>query len=172
MKRRLIVGTINHWPDDGEWENTHVDISAREIWDVEKGPVPVDIVADLADGLPMIRPGRFDEVRCHHVLEHMTLPAVKCGIDAVWRVLKRGGVFDVEVPDMDRIAQAWVNEEYPKEDLQQWIYGEQLPRHEPGDNHRYGFWADKLRVLLEIVGFEVPAREETGLAVRYIARKP
>ena len=171
MKRRLIVGTINHWRDDEEWENVHVDISPREIWDVELGPVPVDVVADLGEKLPFGM-WEFDEVRCHHVLEHMHIEGIVRGVSEVFRVLKGEGIFDVEVPDMDRVCKAWVKGEYPKEDLQQWIYGEQLPNHELGDDHRYGLWEEKLRGILEDAQFIVPKREKTGLALRFLARKP
>ena len=176
MKTRLIAGTINFWPNDDEWTNIHLDISDRGIYDANDGRaqfVPPDIVADLADGLPMIVDDTFNEVRLHHVLEHLSLEANKAALAAVFRVLKPGGCADIEVPDMDAICHSWVQGIYTPDQLQQWIYGEQLKNHEPGDSHRYGFWEERLRDLLVDVGFAVDERlDPGGLALRVIARKP
>jgi len=172
VKKRLIAGTINHWADDEVWHNVHLDISDRGIHDAAIGAfVQPDVVADLSNGLPMFGDDTFDEVRAHHVLEHIPYGG-PLAIAAIFRVLKPGGVFDVEVPDMDRIAKAWVDGEHDHADLQQWIYGEQLKNHEPGDSHRFAFSEDVLRDLLMAAGFTVGERMETGLALRLIATKP
>lgn len=176
MKTRLIAGTINFWPSDDEWQNTHLDISDRGIYDANDGRarfVSPEIVANLADGLPMIVDASFDEVRLHHVLEHLSLEANKAALTAVYRVLKPGGWADIEVPDMEAICHAWVEGVYSPDQLQQWIYGEQLKNHEPGDSHRYGFWEDRLLEILGGIGFVVTERlDPGGLALRVIARKP
>lgn len=172
MRRVLIAGTINHRVSDDSVEYVHLDISPRDIWHPEEGAVPVDIVADLADGLPMFESDTFDEVIAHHVLEHLTREGGRRAMAAIFRVLKPGGLFDVEVPDMDRICEAWLAETFSRHDLQQWIYGENLPNHEAGDSHRFGYWEDEMRVTLEAIGFRVGRREETGLALRFRAVKP
>ncbi len=173
MKTRLIAGTINHIADDSEWHNIHLDVSDRGIHDAEIGAmVQPDVVADLSQWLPMFADDTFDEVRAHHVLEHLTSQQGLNALIAIYRVLKPGGEFDVEVPDMDRICDAWVKRDHSALDLQQWVFGEQLANHEPGDNHRFGYNEELLRERLVAQGFEVGEREETDLALRLIARKP
>lgn len=176
MKTRLIAGTINHKSSDGEWTNVHLDISSRGIYQSTDGRgrfVKPEVVADLAGGLPMFEEGNFDEVRLDHVLEHMPLEANALALAAVFRVLKPGGVADIAVPDMDAVCQAWVDGRFTKDELQQWIYGEELKHHEPGDSHRFGFWEDRLRGLLEEIGFTVSEPlSPGGLELRVLATKP
>jgi ubiquinone/menaquinone biosynthesis C-methylase UbiE len=175
MKKRLIAGTINHRANDEEWENVHLDISSRGIYDENQGRarfVPPDVVADLSDGLPMFDRDTFDEVRLNHVLEHLPLEPLKLTLAAVFRVLKPGGVADIEVPDMDAVCKAWVDGQYTRDQLQQWIFGEQLKHHEPGDSHRYGFWEERLRELLHAAGFVAGERIDAGLGLHLLAQKP
>ena len=170
-KLRLYAGTINRHPDTEEWHNLHLDASPRDIWDPElERPVAPDFVANLADELPMFADDTFDEIVCHHVLEHMTYGQATLALRAMYRVLKPGGSLDVETPDMQRIAEGWVNKTYTESDLQQWIHGEDLGG--DFDGHRYSWSADSLAKLLRQEGFKHGQREETGLAVRYVAHKP
>lgn len=63
------------------------------------------------DVVPFFRPGvlgsvvelpfadeHFEEVRCHHVLEHMERRDLVPAMNEMWRVLQPGGVVDIEVP--------------------------------------------------------------------------
>ena len=68
----------------------------------------------------------FDEIVCHHVLEHMTYGQATLSVRAMYRILKPGGILDVETPDMQRICEAWVSKDHSESDLQQWIYGEDM----------------------------------------------
>lgn len=170
MKVRLLAGTINHWQDDEEWRNVHLDITDRPIYDSELNMMLApDVVADLADELPMFADESFDEVRCHHVLEHMNYERATLAVQSIHRVLKSDGVFDVETPDMGKIAKAWVNREHKESDLQQWIHGEDLQG--AYDGHRYSFSARSLKTLIQNAGFQIVETPPTGLAVRYIAKK-
>lgn len=169
-KLRLVAGTINAWPDDAEWRNYTLDICPREIWDRDlPGPIAPDFVADLADF--DFKAETFDEIRAHHVLEHMTYPQAAEAVGNVWRLLKPGGVFDVEVPDMDAVAAAWHTGDHSPEDLQQWIYGEQLSNHTAADSHRYGWTEPALREILTAHSFTVGNRYAEGLALRFTATK-
>lgn len=170
MKVRLLAGTINHWQDDDEWRNVHLDITDRSIYDSSLNMMlRPDVVADLADELPMFENEVFDEVRCHHVLEHMTYERATLAVRAIHRVLKHDGVFDVETPDMGRVAKAWVDQAHKESDLQQWIHGEDLGG--AFDGHRYSFSARSLKTLIQDAGFKIMETPETGLAVRYVAQK-
>ena len=58
----------------------------------------VDIVADASEHIPL-ETGSVDEIRCIHVLEHVTRDKYPLMLREMHRVLKPGGVLYVEVPD-------------------------------------------------------------------------
>jgi SAM-dependent methyltransferase len=170
VKHRLIAGTINYYYAEPGWTNTHLDVTARGIYDGERGMfVQPEIVADLSKELPMIQDAAFDEVKLHHVLEHMTREQATHSLRAIHRILKPDGVLDIEVPDLNRVCRAWVEGELDLDGLNQWLYGEQLG--EEADLHRFGWTAESLRLKLQAEGFDVPGAEDTGHAVRFRARK-
>jgi predicted SAM-dependent methyltransferase len=171
MKLRLIAGTINWYHPEEGWMNYHLDVSDRGIWDPE---IQMTVYPQFVQGIEDLgnfREETFDEIQAHHVLEHLDFESGGLAIAGFHRILKEGGVLDIEVPDIGRVMEAWINGDHTPEDLQQWIYGEQLTRHEPGDSHRYGYREFSLRLALGEAGFTVPAREETGLALRFRAVK-
>lgn len=172
LKHRLIAGTINRYaPEDG-WRNWHMDVSERPIWSAELAmSVRPEFVMDL--GSPEVqaafRPGMFDEIRSHHVLEHMSWPQAGLAVANARYLLKQSGIFDVEVPAVDKCIDAYAAGELSLEGLQQWLYGEELPEHQPGDSHRTAFTVSRLRGLLADNGF-VPGDEiEAGYAARFRA---
>lgn len=169
MKKRIHIGTINRHREDG-WLVWDADISDRGIWDSEIDmAVCPDFILDAAE-MPNFRDDTFDEVVFHHVLEHISLSRAVLVIREIRRILVPGGVLDIEVPDMDRIAEAWVSGEHEKSDLQQWLYGEDLGAgHHPEDTHRSAWSGETLKAFLEEEGFSVGDRLPTGLAVRYLA---
>lgn len=172
MKHRLVAGTINHRADDGEWRNWHLDVENRGIWSADlEITVQPDFVADIAQ-LPIFRDEMFDEVRAHHVLEHLAHDRALLALDEFHRILVPGGILDVEVPDIARVIDAYTAGTLDHSGLSQWLYGEQLPDHTPGDSHRFP-WTDLfLYDALEAADFEVGDPEDTGLAVRFRAVKP
>jgi predicted SAM-dependent methyltransferase len=171
VKLRLIAGTINHWPDDGEWHNVTLDVSNRGVWDRELDmPLQPDFVGDIAS-LPQFRDDTFNEVRLHHVLEHLAPARGELALAELHRILKSGGVLDIEVPDLDKIAAAYTAGELDHAGVSQWLLGEQLANHESGDSHR-SLWTESiLSAALEAAGFAVGDPEETGLATRFRAVK-
>lgn len=169
MKLRLIAGTINWYHPEEGWMNYHLDVSDRGIWDPEINMTVYPQFVQGIEDLGNFREETFDEIRAHHVLEHLDKESGELALAGFWRILKDEGVLDIEVPDIGRVVDAWHEHEHTPEALQQWIYGEQLTRHEPGDSHRYGYDEYSLRDALQGAGFTVPAREETGLAVRFRA---
>lgn len=172
LKLRLIAGTINVYVPEEGWLNVHLDVSPRLIWHpILKRPVQPEFVCDIAE--TPFPDGQFDEVRCSHVFEHLSASHGEEAAAEVHRILRPGGAFDIETPDLDRIARAWIERTMTTSSLNQWLYGEDLGRgHTDGDTHRCGYNERLLRALLEGVGFEVGEREETGLAVRFVAVKP
>jgi ubiquinone/menaquinone biosynthesis C-methylase UbiE len=165
----LIAGTINHHPDTEEVRYVHLDASARDIYDAELELfVQPDVVANLADELPMFRDNMFDEVICDHVFEHIPADKMPIVLLALRRVLKKkDGRLTVETPNMSKIAQAWVNREYPEAELQQWIHGEDVGG--AFDGHRYSYSPESLRQELEAGNFQILEEIDKGLAIRFVA---
>jgi ubiquinone/menaquinone biosynthesis C-methylase UbiE len=172
VRYRLIAGTINRYEPEEGWTNVHMDVSPRPIWmgDLRFAVLP-DVIGSIAS-MPDFRNEMFDAVQLWHVLEHLSYDDANDALAEVFRILKPLGVLDVEVPDVARVVDAWLAGQLDDDGFQQWIYGEQLPRHEPGDSHRWGWWEPTLRAALHVAGFQVGEREETGLALRFIATKP
>lgn len=57
----------------------------------------VDIVADLTEPWP-IKPGSFDRIEAHHVLEHIPHDDLPQVFRRAFEALRAGGTFHVEVP--------------------------------------------------------------------------
>jgi SAM-dependent methyltransferase len=172
VKHRLVAGTINHWPESEDgWRTWTLDVSDRGIWDRELNmsvrPHFVMSVADLAD----FRADTFDEIRCHHVLEHVRLDEAEQAVRGFWRILKPGGILDVETPDVLRVIDAWNRDELDLAGLNQWLYGEHLANHEAGDTHKTGWSKGSLWNLLAAAGFELVEQPDAGYAVRYVVTK-
>lgn len=163
MKRRLIAGTINRYEAEPGWENVHLDKSAHR---------PVQIVADLVD-LSAIGDAEFDEVRCWQVLEHLPRDDAPKALAEMCRVLRPGGVLDIEVPAIDRVAAAIVEETYPLADLLRMIYGDDAPMPDAHLNvHRWGWTPASLAAALIDAGFGPPVPiDEESLQIRYRATR-
>lgn len=172
MKLRLVAGTINDYQAEPGWRNYSLDASARPVWDEVLGMgVQPDFVMDIAS-MPDFRPEMFDEVRLHHVLEHLTRKQGVHAVRELCRVLKPGGVLDIEVPDLDRLCEAWIARRFEPHELCQWFYSEDVDMPDAHLNaHRYGYNEETLSALLSDNGFDTGARLETGLAVRFRAVK-
>lgn len=175
MKLCLVVGTINrYYPAEG-WANYHVDVSPRPIWDRHANiGVQPDFVLDIADPDAVhttFREGMFDAVRLHHVLEHLPRPRGLVALENLAWLLTDGGELDIEVPDFLRVARAWLADEIDHAGAEQWVLGEQLSTHEPGDSHRALYTEPVLRAALDEAGFLCGDREETGYALRFVARR-
>ena len=56
-----------------------------------------DVTHDIENRLPF-PDNHFDEVRAHHILEHVHTEKKTFVMYEVWRVLKPGGVADIELP--------------------------------------------------------------------------
>lgn len=185
MNLRLIVGTINDWPDEDGWRNFTLDANPRGVWNRDLSmTVAPSFVGDVRN-LSEFRDETFDEVRLHHVLEHLPrteyldgaeppFPGSHEALSEVARVLKQGGVLDVEVPDVDRILEAYENGDLDLPGLSQWLLGEQLANHALFDCHRSIWTSHGVRVAVAAVGLAVPdvGTESSGYAVRFRAVKP
>lgn len=168
-KLRLVAGTINSYEAEEGWQNYHLDVTTRGVWDRKLNmAVQPEFIGDIAD-LVDFRDEMFDAVQLWHVLEHLSYDRGMSALRELRRILVPHGRLDIEVPDMDRIVEAWVSEEHSRDDLQQWIYGEDIG--DAADYHRYGWTADSLADALRETGFGILEMPDTGLAVRYIAER-
>jgi len=69
--------------------------------DVDPSTEP-DILADIEDRIPC-NDETFDEIRCHHILEHIETKNKVKVLGELWRVLKKDGILDIEVPNFPSV---------------------------------------------------------------------
>lgn len=124
-----------------------------------EGYLNVDI-QEPADAIMDIRRLEFqdnslDEVISSHVLEHLSMHETIGVIQEMHRVLKSGGLIKIEVPDLEYCLTEWLNT--PENDENKWgfnlmrIFGNQVNEYE---YHKTGFTKQRLRNLLEAIGFK------------------
>ena len=70
--------------------------SDYETLDKEPKTFP-DHLCNIEDGLPF-DDNSFDEVRASHILEHIHTEKKTFVMYEIWRVLKKGGICDIELP--------------------------------------------------------------------------
>ena len=94
----------------------------------------------------------MDEVLSTHILEHLKNDDVPLAMKAVYRVLKIGGVWNIEVPDL-----LWLFNDFlqmPEDQRWGWklqtIFG--MQNHE-GEYHKTGFSDYRLGKMLKDTGF-------------------
>jgi SAM-dependent methyltransferase len=182
MKRRLIAGTINRYPAEKGWENVHLDKSPRPLYDLERRRfgTPAEIVAgfeELLEDEHLELAGSFDEVRCWQALEHLPPKVAPVALRGFRRVLKPGGVLDVEVPNVEAVVLAWIEGELPRDDALANIYGSATKLADDHLNaHRWGYTPVSLRELLHAEGFrgitQIDGKAPVVAPLRYRAESP
>lgn len=182
MRHRLIAGTINRYPDADGWQNTHLDKSARRLYDHDRRREgdPAEIICgleDLIDRHDLIRDGAFDEVRCWQALEHLTPAAAPRALEGFRRVLAPGGILDVEVPDVEAIVVAWIRGDLGRDEALGNLYGQATKLADDHLNaHRWGYTPFSLRELLAGAGFAaidlIPGEAPVVAPLRYRAISP
>jgi len=113
--------------------------------------VDLYLPADYADDICSLKsfPDNVaDEVRTFHVLEHLPDQKLVLAMDNVFRILKPGGVWVIEVPDLIWVLQNFID----TPEIARWgwkmqtIFG--LQNHE-GEYHRTGFSIERLGSMLK-----------------------
>jgi SAM-dependent methyltransferase len=173
VKYRLIAGTINVYEPEEGWKNYHLDVTDRGVWDRDLNmAVRPEFIGDIAN-LVDFRDDTFDVIQAWHVLEHLPRHRGNSALREFFRVLKPGGLLDIEVPDMVRVCTAWLTGELNDDEFAQWAYGEDIgDKGNPADFHRYGWNEVSLQKELIAESYEIVEQPDTGLACRFIARKP
>ena len=111
-----------------------------------------DYVGD-ASKLPC-KSATVEQIETYHVIEHIPRPSVQHLLAEWFRVLKPGGNVVIECPDFDQAVREYFD---GNEERLYSIYGRQRF---PGDAHHWGYNAERLRVLLESVGFTEVVQKE------------
>ncbi len=129
--------------------------------DVLPNPGVVDVLGSCTD-LSAFADGTVEEIYASHVFEHLDhvreLPAA---ILEARRVLKKGGLLRVAVPDLEVLARLVLE---PRMDIHnrfevvRMLYGGQT---DSADYHKMGFTFDVLKRFLEQDGFTHVRRVET-----------
>ena len=125
--------------------------------DRRQGYINVDAYVSSADlqmdvfDLPL-DDGVADEIFSSHMLEHLGKHEVPRVLKTWHRVLKPGGILRLNVPDLSWVVENWLR--LPEAQRWGWaldtIFG--LQTH-PGEYHKTGFTADRIRGLLSWAGF-------------------
>jgi len=68
-------------------------------------PWHLDIMCDMAKGLPFLPDGQFDAVYSEALLEHVTRPVDSAILRDCFRALRPGGHVRIAIPDLER----WIN---------------------------------------------------------------
>lgn len=127
----------------------------------------LDMVADAWDiDLP---DGSLDEVLALGVMEHLTYEQFHATVENVRRMLRPGGVFLFDVPDLVAWCRYLVHPEtspFDRRHVLSTLYGWQRW---PGDEHKSGWTADML--LEALYGFRVTFDVEAFLARGYQRRR-
>lgn len=140
---KLNIGCINY--KDGY---IHIDVDNHKLW--KNGElVPLDIIAD-ARRLPF-KDNEVDEIYTSHMLEHLGRFEYMDALREFYRVLKTGGLLDIEVPDLLSICKQFIEEPNKRRVLLQHIYGGQSFS---TDFHKTGFTLEILTEDLISVGFK------------------
>lgn len=114
--------------------------------------VKADIQGDILD-LPFPDES-VEKINCSHVLEHLPIKDGPKALAECFRVLKVGGEMEIEVPDLEKVMQTFLN--LPEDKKWGWhiqsIFGLQ---DNEGEFHKNGFTIARLLELLKGTGFNI-----------------
>lgn len=122
--------------------------------DVNKKVHP-DIVADVTKGL-LFEDSSIQEIIAIHFLEHLFKIQVEPFLKECYRVLKPGGILEIEIPDVEKMTKAFGQKKIDFQTYIRRIFGGIAvdKTYIPG-MHKWG-WSEKtVKELLEKLKFEV-----------------
>jgi len=109
----------------------------------------VDVVTDITRGLPF-RSESVDEIASCGTLEHFSRSELETILREFFRVIKKGGLLKIGVPDLQRIINAYALGTIEHEVVNQYLYGRGKDAY---DLHRMAFDFEGLFGLLKDTGF-------------------
>jgi SAM-dependent methyltransferase len=121
-----------------------------------------DVVADIAEGLPLDLHLSFDIVLASHVLEHIDRRRVVGAIKNIRSALRYGGLAYLVVPSLEWCARELLRDR-PSDAVLPMIYGEPDTPHEA---HVMGFTLMMLRHVTGMAGLHVRDAYQTGFTIR------
>ena len=123
--------------------------SSEEFINVDVLPLPhIHHVHNITD-LSMFPDGSVDMLYASHVVEHLPKKDFDATIQEWRRVLRKGGVFRLSVPDFDNLVEVYVKEGRNPDLIQDNVLGQEPPY----DNH-YTLWTmEKMEAMLTGAGF-------------------
>jgi|Deesub1362A_J573_1020465.scaffolds.fasta_scaffold03306_5 predicted SAM-dependent methyltransferase len=100
-------------------------------------------------------PESVDEIRSHHMFEHISILDVDRTLRCWNKILKPNGLVWIETPDFEYCARAILSSSFTEEEKEVFyrhIFGSQVG---PGEFHKNGLTKARLTYLLENYGFKV-----------------
>ncbi|MFH1425974.1 MAG: methyltransferase domain-containing protein [Candidatus Kerfeldbacteria bacterium] len=119
----------------------------------------VDIVANIAQHIPL-PDDTVDEIFSCGTLEHFTIVELGKIIPEFYRILRPGALLTIGVPNMQKIAEAYINGKIDFSTWNQYLYG---ARKDEFDVHKVMFDFSSLRETLQHYGFVDIKEEEYDL---------
>jgi predicted SAM-dependent methyltransferase len=159
----VSVAAVCYYQDMNQLEIGPGDKKLGDDWlTVSCVPGPsVDVVAQWGEESLPFQDNQFELVYASHVLEHVWWHKTHDALREVFRILRRGGIFEVWVPDFAIIVNAyrtrtcgdWLRFN-PEGDFMKYVNG-RIFTYGPGEvnTHRAVFDAEYLRRCLERAGF-------------------
>lgn len=151
LKRRLITIPIPVQAEDKL--NLHLGCGAidhKKFINIDGYPFPHVHYVQSIDKLPQFDDDSVDLIYASHCLEHFSYVQTKAVLEEWYRVLKRGAVLRLSVPDFDKLVEIYTIHNHDPDVI--------LPQLMGGQNNKYNFHFTALnRVnlsrLLQCVGF-------------------
>lgn len=132
-----------------EWVN--IDLSADKVINPKRNVLTMSVLS-----MPEEWAGKFDEVHCIHVLEHIDRNLRLQVFEAIYKVMAEGGKLFLEVPDFEGIIYRLYTayETGDLTEIHKWktsIYGKQRYT---GDSHHWGYDETHLTELAKQAKFQ------------------
>lgn len=132
----------------------YVNFDARE---VKRGGLKTDVVGQIQDILEIFEAGRFKEIICFHVLEHLIPDEGEKMIADCYALLRLGGKLILEAPDIIGCLELY-QEKHPAVPLEmvlRTLYGHNTDQWKDLGYHRWGYTRDTGAELVEKHGFKI-----------------
>lgn len=132
--------------------------------DIREGYLNIDLYNDKAemkyDVLNMLQfeDNIAEEILSYHIIEHFDVITADSALAEWYRLLKPGGIFKIETPDLWHTCKAFI--EWPNE-FKSFLYGHMFAKAWlPGETHKFLYTEEELVSKLLRAGFHTIVRTE------------